>query len=341
ILLIYSDLLKFAYKIAKKNVNVLIEGETGTGKEVLAHFIHSASMRYDHPFVGVNCGAVSETLLESELFGYEKGAFTGAVKEKKGIFEIANRGTLFLDEIGEASLATQVKLLRVLETGEYMRVGGETVRKTNARIIAATHVNLAKAVEERNFREDLLYRLDVVKLTIPPLRERLEDLPLLVEYFLKKLNISMTFSEDSIACMRQYYWPGNVRELFNVVKRAVTLAEGETAVITPSYLPEKLKVSLPLKRADDEQDKKKELDFEVYLQQWVTHVLSMWRSNEKVDLEYVLSLVREMEVEMSRSFIMKTLKETIGNRKEAAERLNITVRKLRYLLKEKGSDSKL
>ncbi|OAO76110.1 Transcriptional regulator [Anoxybacillus flavithermus] len=340
-MLIYSDLLKFAYKIAKKNVNVLIEGETGTGKEVLAHFIHSASMRYDHPFVGVNCGAVSETLLESELFGYEKGAFTGAVKEKKGIFEIANRGTLFLDEIGEASLATQVKLLRVLETGEYMRVGGETVRKTNARIIAATHVNLAKAVEERNFREDLLYRLDVVKLTIPPLRERLEDLPLLVEYFLKKLNISMTFSEDSIACMRQYYWPGNVRELFNVVKRAVTLAEGETAVITPSYLPEKLKVSLPLKRADDEQDKKKELDFEVYLQQWVTHVLSMWRSNEKVDLEYVLSLVREMEVEMSRSFIMKTLKETIGNRKEAAERLNITVRKLRYLLKEKGSDSKL
>ncbi|MBE2914030.1 sigma-54-dependent transcriptional regulator [Anoxybacillus flavithermus] len=336
-----NDLLKFAYKIAKKNVNVLIEGETGTGKEVLAHFIHSASMRYDHPFVGVNCGAVSETLLESELFGYEKGAFTGAVKEKKGIFEIANRGTLFLDEIGEASLATQVKLLRVLETGEYMRVGGETVRKTNARIIAATHVNLAKAVEERNFREDLLYRLDVVKLTIPPLRERLEDLPLLVEYFLKKLNISMTFSEDSIACMRQYYWPGNVRELFNVVKRAVTLAEGETAVITPSYLPEKLKASLPLKRVDDEQDKKKELDFEVYLQQWVTHVLSMWRSNEKVDLEYVLSLVREMEVEMSRSFIMKTLKETIGNRKEAAERLNITVRKLRYLLKEKGSDSKL
>lgn len=336
-----NDLLKLAYKIAKKNVNVLIEGETGTGKEVLAHFIHSASMRYDHPFIGVNCGAVSETLLESELFGYEKGAFTGAFKEKKGIFEIANRGTLFLDEIGEASLATQVKLLRVLETGEYMRVGGETVRKTNTRIIAATHVNLFKAVQEKTFREDLLYRLDVVKLTIPPLRERLEDLSLLIEYFLKKLNSSLSFSEDSIDCMKQYHWPGNVRELFNVVKRAVTLAEGEATIITPLYLPERLKLSLSTKPVMAEKVKKNEMDFDVYLQKWVSNVLSMWRSSEKVDLEHVLSLVKEMEVEMSRSFIMKTLKETVGNRKEAADRLNITVRKLRYLLKEKGIDSKV
>ncbi|MBB6176159.1 two-component system NtrC family response regulator [Anoxybacillus tengchongensis] len=336
-----NDLLKLAYKIAKKNVNVLIEGETGTGKEVLAHFIHSASMRYDQPFIGMNCGAVSETLLESELFGYEKGAFTGAVKEKKGIFEIAHRGTLFLDEIGEASLATQVKLLRVLETGEYMRVGGETVRKTNTRIIAASHVNLAKAVEEKTFREDLLYRLDVVKLTIPPLRERLEDLPLLIDYFLKKLNSSLSFSEESIAYMKQYHWPGNVRELFNVVKRAVTLAEGETSVIPPSYLPEKLK-SLRYQRGTVEsQVVKNEMDFETYVQWWTNHILNMWKSDENVDLEYVLASVKEMEMEVSRSFIMKTLKETIGNRKEAAKRLNITVRKLRYLLKEKGVDSKV
>lgn len=336
-----NDLLKLAYKIAKKNVNVLIEGETGTGKEVLAHFIHSASMRYDQPFIGINCGAVSETLLESELFGHEKGAFTGAVKEKKGMFEIANRGTLFLDEIGEATLATQVKLLRVLETGEYIRVGGETVRKTNTRIIAASHVNLAKAVEEKTFREDLLYRLDVVKLTIPPLRERLEDLPLLVDYFLKKLNSPLSFSEDSMFYMKQYHWPGNVRELFNVVKRAVTLAEGETAIITPFYLPEKLKASLSPKQAVEQKGGKNETDLETYLHQWTSHVLSLWKNSEPIDLEYVLSLVKELETEIGRSFVMKTLKETIGNRKETAERLNITVRKLRYLLKEKGADPKV
>lgn len=333
-----NDLLKLAYKIAKKNVNVLIEGETGTGKEVFAHFIHSASMRYDQPFIGINCGAVSETLLESELFGHEKGAFTGAVKEKKGMFEIANRGTLFLDEIGEASLATQVKLLRVLETGEYIRVGGEAVRKTNTRIIAASHVNLAKAVEEKTFREDLLYRLDIVKLTIPPLRERLEDLPLLVDYFLKKLHSPLSFSEESLAYMGQYHWPGNVRELFNVIKRAVTLAEGETAIITPQYLPEKLKTShtsMPIvgKKTSD-------TDLETYLHEWINDILSLWKKNEPVDLEYVLSLVKELETTIGRAFVMKTLKETIGNRKETAERLNITVRKLRYLLKEKGADQK-
>lgn len=336
-----NDLLKLAYKIAKKNVNVLIEGETGTGKEVLAHFIHSASMRYDQPFIGINCGAVSETLLESELFGHEKGAFTGAVKEKKGIFEIANRGTLFLDEIGEASLTTQVKLLRVLETGEYIRVGGETVRKTNTRIIAASHVNLAKAVEEKTFREDLLYRLDVVKLTIPPLRERLEDLPLLIDYFLKKLNSHLSFSEDSISYMKQYHWPGNVRELFNVVKRAVTLAEGETTVITPHYLPEKIKTPMRSEQALDKKSVKDETDLETYLHEWINYVLSLWKNSDQVDLEHVLSLVKELETQIGRSFVMKTLKETVGNRKETAERLNITVRKLRYLLKEKGADPKV
>lgn len=307
---------------------------------MLAHFIHSASMRYDQPFIGINCGAVSETLLESELFGHEKGAFTGAVKEKKGIFEIANRGTLFLDEIGEASLTTQVKLLRVLETGEYIRVGGETVRKTNTRIIAASHVNLAKAVEEKTFREDLLYRLDVVKLTIPPLRERLEDLPLLIGYFLKKLNSHLSFSEDSISYMKQYHWPGNVRELFNVVKRAVTLAEGETTVITPHYLPEKMKTSMRSQLALDKKSVKDETDLETYLHEWINYMLSLWKNSDRVDLEHVLSLVKELEMQIGRSFVMKTLKETIGNRKETAERLNITVRKLRYLLKEKGTDPK-
>ncbi|EZP75325.1 two component sigma-54 specific Fis family transcriptional regulator [Parageobacillus genomosp. 1] len=337
-----NDLIKLAYKIAKKNVNVLIEGETGTGKEVLAHFIHQASMRYDQPFIGINCGALSETLLESELFGHEKGAFTGALKEKKGIFEIANRGTLFLDEIGEASLATQVKLLRVLETGEYIRVGGETVRKTNTRIIAASHVNLSEAVKEKTFREDLLYRLDVVKLTLPPLRERIEDLPVLIEHFLKKLNSTLTFSDDAIFLMKQYQWPGNVRELFNVVKRAVTLAEGETMVITPHYLPEKIKtktnmLSIPL----DETKNNKETDLESYLQNWTGYILSLWKEgNQRLDLKHVLDAVKDLEMQIGRFFVRKTLKETLGDKKEAAERLNITVRQLRYLLKEKGTASK-
>ncbi|BDG45288.1 sigma-54-dependent transcriptional regulator [Saccharococcus caldoxylosilyticus] len=335
-----NDLIKLAYKIAKKNVNVLIEGETGTGKEVLAHFIHQASMRYDQPFIGINCGALSETLLESELFGHEKGAFTGALKEKKGIFEIANRGTLFLDEIGEASLATQVKLLRVLETGEYIRVGGETVRKTNTRIIAASHVNLSQAVKEKTFREDLLYRLDVVKLTLPPLRERIDDLPVLIEHFLKKLNSTLTFSDDAILLMKQYQWPGNVRELFNVVKRAVTLAEGETMVITPDYLPEKIKtnmLSIPL----DETKNTKDMDLESYLQNWTGHILSLWKEgNQRLDLKHVLDAVKDLEMQIGRFFVWKTLKETLGDKKEAAERLNITVRQLRYLLKEKGAASK-
>jgi two-component system, NtrC family, response regulator len=319
---------------------VLIEGETGTGKEVLAHFIHQASMRYDQPFIGINCGALSETLLESELFGHEKGAFTGALKEKKGIFEIANRGTLFLDEIGEASLATQVKLLRVLETGEYIRVGGETVRKTNTRIIAASHVNLSEAVKEKTFREDLLYRLDVVKLTLPPLRDRIDDLPVLIEHFLKKLNSTLTFSDDAILLMKQYQWPGNVRELFNVVKRAVTLAEGETMVITPHYLPEKIKtnmLSIPL----NETKNNKEMDLESYLQNWTGYILSLWKEgNQRLDLKHVLDAVKDLEMQIGRFFVQKTLKETLGDKKEAAERLNITVRQLRYLLKEKGTASK-
>ncbi|QSB49282.1 sigma-54-dependent transcriptional regulator [Parageobacillus toebii] len=337
-----NDLIKLAYKIAKKNVNVLIEGETGTGKEVLAHFIHQSSMRYDQPFIGINCGALSETLLESELFGHEKGAFTGALKEKKGIFEIANRGTLFLDEIGEASLATQVKLLRVLETGEYIRVGGETVRRTNARIIAASHVNLSQAVKEKTFREDLLYRLDVVKLTIPPLRERIDDLPILIKHFLKKLNSTLIFSDDAILQMKQYPWPGNVRELFNIVKRAVTLAEGETMVITPDYLPEKIRTETNISSIPSSEIKNNnEMDLESYLQNWTGYILSLWKeNNERLDLQHVLDAVKDLETQIGRFFVWKTLKETLGDKKEAAERLNITVRQLRYLLKEKGTASK-
>ncbi len=244
-----------------------------------------------------------------------------------------------MDEIGEASLATQVKLLRVLETGEYIRVGGETVRRTNARIIAASHVNLSQAVKEKTFREDLLYRLDVVKLTIPPLRERIDDLPILIKHFLKKLNSTLIFSDDAILQMKQYSWPGNVRELFNVVKRAVTLAEGETMVITPDYLPEKIRTETNISSIPSSEIKNNnEMDLESYLQNWTGYILSLWKeNNERLDLQHVLDAVKDLETQIGRFFVWKTLKETLGDKKEAAERLNITVRQLRYLLKEKGT----
>lgn len=331
-----NDLVKLATKIAKKNINVLIEGETGTGKDVLAHFIHSMSLRYEQPFIRINCGAVSETLLESELFGHEKGAFTGAIKQKKGIFEVADNGTLFLDEIGEATQTIQVKLLRVLETGEYMRVGGESIRKTNTRIIAATNKDLAKAVQENTFREDLLYRLDVVKLTIPPLRKRIEDLPLYLDYFLKKLGAThLSFSDESLSYMKNYEWPGNIRELFNIVKRAVTLADEEENIITAKYLPEKLKTNNVMNQNEWSFE---EEDLEVYLKEWTNHMISLWKQDNQIDLENILTSVKEVETQIGRSFAIKMLKKHAGNRKQTAEALNITTRKLKYILNEKGKN---
>lgn len=331
-----NRLLTLAYKIAPKNINVLIQGETGTGKELLAHFIHHASKRSGQPFIGINCGALSETLLESELFGHDKGAFTGAAKERKGVFEIAGKGTLFLDEIGEASMSTQVKLLRVLETGEYMRVGGETVQKTNTRIVSATHVDLAEAVKNKTFREDLLYRLDVVTLVIPPLRERRKDIRLIAEHLLEKAGTAVQLGEEAAALLEKYDWPGNVRELSNVIKRALTIMDEGSSLITPRHLPEKIRAGSSL---FIEKMKPKDESFEEYLKQWTDHMLEVWRDGEKVEMEKVLNKVKELEHEIGRAFVMKVLKETIGDRQDAARRLNISMRKLRYLLNEKGQPS--
>ena len=328
-------LLTLAYKIARKNINVLIEGETGSGKDVLARFIHHASHRSEYPFIAINCGALSESLLESELFGHEKGAFTGAFKERKGVFEIADRGTLFLDEIAEASPATQVKLLRTIETGEYMRIGDEALRRTNTRIIAASHADLAAAVKENTFREDLLYRLDVVKLTIPPLRERKQDIPLFLKHFLKQHNTSLSFSDEAIEQMMKYPWPGNIRELANVVKRAVTLAEDETAMITPHYLPEKIRHYSP-EPSVISPDKCEGSVLESYLEEWTEEMLRLWNHDCEVNLDEVLLHVKALEVEVGKAFVSKTINETMGNRKAAAEKLKISTRQLRYLLSEKN-----
>ena len=328
-------LLTLAYKIARKNINVLIEGETGSGKDLLAQFIHQASRRADSPFIAVNCGALSESLLESELFGHEKGAFTGAVKSRKGVFEIAHNGSLFLDEIAEASSATQVKLLRTIETGEFRRIGDEELRWTNTRIIAASHVNLSRAVEENRFREDLLYRLEVVKLTIPPLRNRREDIPLLVKHFLNVHQSSLIFSDEAMTILMDYSWPGNIRELSNVVKRAITFAEGEVSLMTPSYLPEKMNNS-PILLENQQLDQIKGSPLESYIDNWKKGIVQLWESENETALDEVLLRVKELEVEVGRAFVTKAMKETMGNRKAAAERMKISTRQLRYLLSEKS-----
>lgn len=227
-------LVDVSYKIAKKNINILIQGETGTGKEVLARFIHSSSNRSSQIFTPVNCGALPENLLESELFGHEKGAFTGASNIRRGIFEMTNHGTLFLDEIGEAGLPIQVKLLRILETGEFLRVGGEKTIKTDVRIIAATNVDLEKAIRAKTFREDLFYRLNVVNLELPSLRERKEDIPLLAEHFIRKANPNMVITPQSMQLLLDYHWPGNIRELANTINHAIALCDG--MIILPEHL---------------------------------------------------------------------------------------------------------
>ncbi|WLR52536.1 sigma-54 dependent transcriptional regulator [Bacillus tianshenii] len=334
-----KDLLKTAYKVSRKNVNVLIEGETGTGKEVLSRFIHEASPKNQEAFIGVNCGAISESLLESELFGHEKGSFTGATRERKGLFEVTNNGTLFLDEIVEASHAIQVKLLRVLETGEFMRIGSEKHIRTNVRVLAATNENLMEAVKKKKFREDLFYRLNVVTLTIPPLRNRKEDIPVLVEMFLQKhTENELTFSVDAMKRLQSYDWPGNVRELMNVLTRAVMLTDPEQKIIVAEDLPLP-KDSLPssFKVTNNERAGEVEplCEIEEMLNTCIEEIISVVNKEDEIQLESVLNRVKGFEKELGKALIQETLRDTLGNRKEAAKRLNISIRKLRYLLNEK------
>lgn len=335
-----NQLLQTAYKVAGKNVNVLIEGETGTGKEVLSRFIHQASQRSHESFIGVNCGAISESLLESELFGHERGAFTGATQQRKGLFEIASKGTLFLDEIAEAPHSIQVKLLRVLETREFMRVGSESMLRTNTRLVAATNENLQEAVQQKKFREDLFYRLNVVHLKIPPLRERKEDIPLLIDHCIQRYpNIDISFSENAIEVLQNYDWAGNVRELSNFVTRIVTLSDSNHAIITADDLPLSNHFtgsSIPVKSTKQINKDKQESHLESYLQKWINDILTVFEQKDRISLEEVLTQIKELESQVGKAFILQTLKDTIGDRKEAAKRLQITMRKLRYLLNEKG-----
>jgi len=223
--------------VARSNATVLIMGDSGTGKELVARAIHSQSHRRGKPFIAVSCAALPESLLESELFGHEKGSFTGAYTQKKGKFEIANRGTLFLDEIGEMSANIQVHLLRVLEEKEFTRVGGNELVKVDVRVVSATNKDIRKAVASGQFREDIYYRLNVVTIELPPLRERKEDIPLLAQHFLKKFAVENQkeitgFSPDATDFLLKYEWPGNVRELENAIERAVILAKNSNIEVT-------------------------------------------------------------------------------------------------------------
>ncbi|MEO0205899.1 MAG: sigma-54 dependent transcriptional regulator [candidate division WOR-3 bacterium] len=280
-------------KVAPTETTVLLLGESGTGKELFAHACHTLSPRKENPFVTINCAAIPSELLENELFGSEKGAFTGAVTRKIGKFELADKGTIFLDEIGDLGLDLQAKLLRVLQEKTFERLGGTVSIKVDVRIIAASNKDLSTLVNEKKFREDLYYRLSVFPITIPPLRERKEDIPLLVEYFLKKLKSDKKISESALQKLKEYDWPGNIRELENTVERANILA-GEK--INPEH------ILLPLRA-------KKQLEISI----------------ENMDLKSASSYGREMaEAEL----IKKILEQTDWNKSETARRLRVSYKTL-------------
>ncbi len=289
--------------VAPSEATVLITGESGTGKELVAKAIQANSSRKDQPFVTINCAALAENLLESELFGHEKGAFTGADKMREGRFVQADKGTLFLDEIGEMPLALQVKLLRVLQNGEIQRVGSDKVKTVDVRIIAATNRNLQEEVEKGHFREDLFYRLNVIALEVPALRERKDDIPLLVQKFVEKFakanrKAIKGFTPQAMDTLMRYDWPGNVRELENAMERAVILAVGE--YITERDLP--LAVQQAAKNSAEES---------------IRHSLA----NKSLD-------------DIEKEAISATLAETADNKSEAARRLGITRATLHSKLKK-------
>lgn len=242
------EVFKMVERIKDSRASVLIRGESGTGKEGIARALHFSSIRADKAFVPVACVALSEQLLQSELFGHEKGSFTGAINQKKGRFEIANHGTLFLDEIGDIPPTVQMMLLRVIQEREFERVGGSETIRVDVRLVAATNQNLEKLVEEGKFREDLFYRLQVITIHMPPLRERTEDIPALVEHFVAKYapdnGKRIEFADaETLELLTHYRWPGNVRELENTIERAIVLAEPDAKLITPDLLPPELRAA--------------------------------------------------------------------------------------------------
>ena len=292
-------------RVAGSDATVMVTGETGTGKELVAKVIHTNSTRRTGPLIQVNCAALPDTLLESELFGHEKGAFTSAVAQRKGRFELANGGTIFLDEVGELSHTAQRKLLRVLQEGEFERVGGTATVKVNVRVITATNRDLEEEVHKNNFRDDLFYRLNVISIHMPPLRERIEDVPLLIEHFLDKYRYSPTapptrISEEAMERLMAYDWPGNVRQLENEIQRAVVLSQGK--VITSQLLSlEPGRTSSQIDLAD--------------------------RVRKGVPLSEVMHDVEHM-------LLVEALRQCDGDRREAALRLGVSLASMQSKIKD-------
>jgi two-component system NtrC family response regulator len=298
-----EEVINVAARVADSKANVLITGENGTGKEVLAKAIHYISPRKNAAFVAVNVPALTVTLLESELFGHEKGAFTGADKMKKGRFEIAHGGTIFLDEVGDIPQSIQVKLLRVLQEHQFERVGGTEIIEVDARIIAATNKNLEQKIKEGTFREDLYYRLNVVSIKIPPLRERKEDILLMIEGFVEKYceennKVKLDISKEAADVLMKYNYPGNVRELENIIERAVVLTRGK--VITLNDLP---------------------MNIKGFKEEKTLAALGKGTLTEQVEA-------------LEKQLIFDALQESGGNQTKAGKLLGLTERNLRYKLKK-------
>jgi DNA-binding NtrC family response regulator len=288
--------------VADSDVTVLLTGESGTGKELVARAIHHKSHRANGPFVTLNCGALPENLFESELFGYEKGAFTGALMNKMGRFELADGGTLLLDEVGELSLKSQVDFLRVLETKEFRRLGGTKIVKVDTRIVAATNRNLEEAVKEGDFREDLYYRLNVVPIRLPPLREREGDIPLLADRFMDEFSTQhhrepKDISREAMRLLRLYAWPGNIRQLRNLIERLVVTVKDP--VLQSEHLPDEIQAS-------------------------------------KEDMRTMMVTLGTPIEQIEREVIERTLREVTNHREKAAKLLGISLRTLQYKIKEYG-----
>ena len=300
-------------RIAPATSSVLIQGESGTGKELVAKAIHQRSLRNRHPFVAINCGGLPETLLESELFGHAKGAFTGAVATKKGLFDTASGGTLFLDEIGETSPAMQVKLLRALQEKRIRPVGGNEEHPVDARVLAATNQDLQKMVQEKRFREDLYYRVNVISIVMPPLRERREDIPLLVRFFTEKYarlwgKEVPALTQEAMRALEKYAWPGNVRELENVIERAMALAQGPR--IERRDLPDEVR---GFQSPSD---------------------------TGGIDIPESGFLLDDVVERIRAGYVQKALELEGGVMVKAARRLGITFRSMRYLVKKYGLNAR-
>ena len=305
------ELFDMIQKVAASQSSVLILGESGTGKELVARSIHTCSLRKSKQFVAVNCGAIPENLIESELFGHKKGAFTGAVSDRPGLFEQAEGGTLFLDEIGELPLLMQTKLLRVLQEREFKRVGDAQTRKADVRIISASNRDLESQVRDGSFREDLFYRLNVVQLVVPPLRERIEDIPLLVEFFCRKYQVSgqnkhVLVTPGALKALMNHPFPGNIRELENCIERSLII---DPAVISEASLPQQLLVSkMPCLTAN-------------------------------CDIPESGMMLEPLLEELEKKYLLKALEKTGGAKKKAGELLGMTFRSFRYRLAKFGLDS--